>query len=151
MSQRFTVPQFISNETAIIGKVTIRQFLISLVGAIFIFICYKIFMFTTFIISGLLILVMTFVVAFAKINGRPFHFFVLNFLQTIKKPNLRVWNHKNKTKDYKKIEADKVVTDNYVPKYKAPLALSSLNKLSLIVDTSGVYKGDVFKPVDNKK
>lgn len=142
MPSRFTVPQFITNETAVMGTVTIRQFLISLTGAMFIFISYKLFMFTTFIFVGLFILIVTGIIAFLKVNGRPFHFFILNFFQTIKKPNLRLWNNKNELKD----KHDLVVVDNigdlYIPKFKSELNISNLNKLALVVDTNGVYKND---------
>ena len=140
MPARFTVPQFITNETAIIGKVTIRQFLICLTGALFIFISYKMFRFTTFIFVGLSIIIVTGVIAFVKINGRPFHFFVLNFLETMKKPNLRIWNHKNESKDKQEVQDVSMVKDEYVPQYKSALDVSSLNKLALVVDTNGVYQ-----------
>jgi len=39
--QQFTVPQFIDVEDKILGPITIRQFLILLVGCIVIFISYR--------------------------------------------------------------------------------------------------------------
>ncbi|MBD3248206.1 hypothetical protein GF382_02860 [Candidatus Falkowbacteria bacterium] len=143
--QMFTVPQFIDAEDKIIGALTVRQFIISLAGFIFIAIAYKIFDLGLFILVAILCFIVFGALAFVKINGRPFHYFLLNFIQTSKKPRLRVWNHKNSLKDLAKDEDDqgealqetankKIVSRKDLPKPR-------LNELSLIVDTKGVYKG----------
>lgn len=137
--QQFTVPQFIDVEPKIIGPITARQFLIFLATALIIFIFYKVFDLSTFIISSILIFAMAGVFAFLKINGRPFHYFVLNLVQSFKKPSLRIWNHKIasfENKEEKQVEYEKVITpDKYFSKEK-------LTKLSLIIDTKGRYKGE---------
>jgi len=76
--------------------------------------------------------------AFLKINGRPFHFFLLNLIQTFKKPGLRIWNHKAITfeeKENKEIKYEAVIPTKELKKEK-------LAELSLIADTSGRYQGD---------
>jgi hypothetical protein len=75
--------------------------------------------------------------AFVKINSQPFHIFALSFVQTIKSPNLKVWN--------KEIEVHKVVKEKKEKKEepipeKPPVSQSRLAELSLMVDTGGVYK-----------
>ncbi|MDD3711591.1 MAG: PrgI family protein [Patescibacteria group bacterium] len=137
--QQFTVPQFIDVEPKIIGPITTRQFLIFLGAALIIFIFYKIFDFSTFVISSVLVFAISGTFAFLKINGRPFHYFILNLVQAVKKPGLRIWNHKAvsfENKEEKQIEYEKVITpDKYFAKEK-------LAELSLIIDTKGRYKGE---------
>lgn len=143
--QMFTVPQFIDVEDKIIGALTVRQFIISLTGFIIIAIAYKLFPVFIFIIVTILSFLVFGALAFAKINGRPFHFFLLNAMQTSRKPKLRVWNHKNSLRDIAEEDdtgqalqetANKNIT---VPHKELPK--SRLNELSLVVDTRGVYKG----------
>ena len=142
--QQFTVPQFIDVEDKIIGPITTRQFIILLFGAILIFICYKIFDFSAFIVFGLLIFGISGTIAFAKINGRPFHFFVLNLMQTVKRPILRVWNHNigglalSMTESAVSIAKDKGGRASLVKHYTT----SRLAELALIADTKGVYRGE---------
>lgn len=137
--QQFTVPQFIDVEPKIIGPITLRQFLIFLGAALVIFIFYKIFDFGTFVILGILVFAFSGIFAFLKINGRPFHYFILNLIQAVKKPSLRIWNHKANNfedKQEKQIKYENVLTpDKYFAKEK-------LAELSLIVDTKGKYKGE---------
>ena len=72
----------------------------------------------------------------------PFHFFVLNFIQTSKRPNLRVWNNYYGKKVYLKDEKEDVMQD--LPQSAPPKSFtaSRLAELSLIVDTQGGYKGE---------
>ncbi|HOZ53346.1 MAG TPA: PrgI family protein [bacterium] len=137
--QQFTVPQFIDVEPKIIGPITTRQFLIFLAAALFIFVCYKALDFTAFVLASVFILAVSGTFAFLKINGRPFHFFVLSLIQTIKRPNLRIWNHKAislEKKEERQVQYENVITpDKYFAKNK-------LAELSLIVDTKGKYKGE---------
>lgn len=137
--QQFTVPQFIDVEPKIIGPITARQFIILLVAAFLMFIAYKTLDFMGFVIASVLIFGVFGTVAFLKVNGRPFHYFVLNFVQTIKKPSLRVWNHKSSTiekKEEKDFKYENIVTrQKYLDKTK-------LAKISLVVDTKGKYKGE---------
>ncbi|MFA5248143.1 MAG: PrgI family protein [Patescibacteria group bacterium] len=141
--QMFTVPQFIDVEDKIIGSITVRQFIIILAGFVVAGIGYKIFDFSLFIAWAVLCLLIVSVLAFARINGRPFHFFILNIVQTSKKPKLRVWNHKNTTKNALLSEEDgrEVQAQAREIPAKPRLAGSRLRELSLIVDTKGVYKG----------
>ncbi|MDP2736308.1 MAG: PrgI family protein [bacterium] len=140
--QQFVVPQFIDVEDKIIGPITTRQFIVLLVGFLIIAVSYKIFDFSLFVTFGLLVLLITGVFAFLKINGRPFHFFVLNLFQTLKRPRLRVWYNNPLTSgdDYGIEEsrfapAAEVVSDKHY-------TTSRLAELSLIVDTKGAYQGE---------
>jgi len=147
--QQFTVPQFIDVEDKIIGPLTTRQFLIMLAGAALIAICYKFFDFSLFISLAILIFAVCGIFAFFRINGRPFHFFVLNFIQTVKRPPLRIWN--NDTIALAAVYGQSEKTENIIRPAMPTRAISSsrLSELSLIVDTRGAYKGE--KNIDNKE
>lgn len=140
--QQFVVPQFIDVEDKIIGPITTRQFIILLVTGLIIFILYKILLFTYFVISGLIVLAFGGTLAFLRINGQPFHFFLLNLIQTLKKPNLRVWSKElseAELREYLKAPPKIVLP----PKIKKePLKSSKLAEIALILDTGGVYQGE---------
>jgi len=139
--KQLVVPQFLDVETKIIGPITLRQFMVLLVGGIFIFICYKISDFMLFVVEAVSISAITGIIAFLKINGRPVHYFLLNFIETAKKPKLQIWGKSwtnNEIKLLMRQPKEEVVTE-IVPT-KEFVSESKLAELSLIVDTGGVYK-----------
>lgn len=138
--QQFTVPQFIDVESKIIGPLTTRQFVIILAAAILIAIGYKVFDFSLFVVFGIVVLLIATLFAFVKINGRPFHLFLLNAVQTLRRPRLRVWNNRLIALERK--------SEPEIFKKAAPIPIkkefkkSRLAELALIVDTKGKYKGE---------
>jgi len=138
--QQFTVPQFIDVENKIIGPLTVRQFLIVLTAAILSGISYRIFDFSLFLTITIILGIIALTFSFVKINGRPFHFFMLNLLQTFRRPKIRVWN--------KILSIDQEVSPETLTKPAAkPIPKefyqkSRLSELSLVVDTKGRYKGE---------
>ena len=87
---QFVVPQFIEVEDKIFGPVTTRQFLILLIASGFIFIAFKtldlaLFAVFTFFFGGFAL-----VLAFVKVRGQSFHFFLLNVGESLRRPSLRV-------------------------------------------------------------
>ncbi len=139
--QQFTVPQFIDVESKIIGPVTTRQFVILLVAALSIALCYRLLDFTSFLIIGVIILIIAVLFAFVKINGRPFHFFILNILQTLRRANLRVWDHGSEIKEAQEAVIAPIKTGTEIEK-KEYYQQSRLAEVALIVDTKGKYKGE---------
>jgi hypothetical protein len=138
--QQFTVPQFIDVESKIIGPITTRQFLIFLGAAIIIGISYRLFDFSLFLTISVLIVVIAGIFSFLKINGRPFHFFILNFIQTLRRSNIRVWNHQLSPLD--QYAKDPVIKKEIAPAVKETYQSSRLADLALVVDTKGRYRGD---------
>jgi len=138
--QQFTVPQFIDVESKIIGPVTTRQFLIILAAAVIIGLSYKLFDFSLFLLITVVVLIITSVFAFVKVNGRPFHYFVLNITQTIRRPGTRVWN--NRLTIFEEIDKTPVVKAEEKPVAKEQYKKSRLAELALVVDTKGKYKGE---------
>ncbi len=137
--QQFTVPQFIDVENKIIGPITTRQFLIFLAAAVAIGLFYKVFDFALFLTASIILFIIATVFAFVKVNGRPFHHFVLNIVQTLRRPGLRVWN--NRAVPIEKTQALEVKIEEKSPTKKY-YKKSRLAELSLIVDTKGKYKGE---------
>lgn len=137
--QQFTVPQFIDVEDKIIGPITARQFIIFLVAAILMAISYRLFDFTLFATFSTIVFLLAVLLGFVKINGRPFHLFLLNLIQTWRRPNIRVWNNR----------LARVIDEEKIPTLKFDSTRSSkeyykksrLAELSLVVDTQGEYRG----------
>lgn len=141
--QQFTVPQFIDVEDKIIGPITSRQFVIMLVVGLMIVLNYKIFDFTGFLIVSVPEFGISLTIAFIKVNGRPFHFFILNLIQTFKRKSLRIWSNANSelASGFEEIvEATKA--EHIVVSKPLPYRSSRLDEISLIVDTQGAYKGE---------
>ncbi|MBI2551972.1 PrgI family protein [Candidatus Uhrbacteria bacterium] len=139
---QFTVPQFIDVEDKIIGPVTTRQFIIMLAGALLIFTFYKIFAFTYFIIFAGLVFIGSIVLAFVRINGQPFHFFLLNILQTWRSPNLQIWDKTTPNAILKQSLKLPPSPPAKVAPRKTPLTASRLAEIALQVDTGGVYSAE---------
>lgn len=145
MSQ-FVVPQFIDVEDKILGPITTRQFAIIMVTALVLFIIYRILIAVDpvngiwyAIAIDLPLLGAALTLAFVRINGQPFHYFLLNFFQTFRRPDVRVWN--KELTDAEIIALAKVeVPPPPPPKiYKEAPTTSRLSELALVVNTGGVY------------
>jgi len=150
--EQFLVPQFIDVEDKILGPITTRQFVLMLGGGLLLFILYKLLPFAYFIVVGILVILAVALLAFAKVNGRPVHFFLLNFLQTSKRPKLRIWNKAAYVRDVKvKYEAQKEIVP---PPIKDPIIESRLIDLSLLINSGGAYVGEssfeTAAPVEKK-
>ncbi len=135
--QQFTVPQFIDVEDKIFGPITVRQFVIILAGSLSLFVIFKFFSLLYLFTVGGFIFINMILFAFFKVAGRPFHFFVLNFIQTILKASLRVWQNMPGSVVEEEIIAHKVETKRIK---KRQYTSSRLAELSLIVDTQGKFR-----------
>ncbi|NCF75088.1 MAG: hypothetical protein GWO87_01195 [Xanthomonadaceae bacterium] len=141
--RQFVVPQFIDVENKIFGPITIRQFILLMVALLLSIVFYKFVDFISFIFISIFIFGIASIFAFSKVNGRPIHYFLLNFIQTSTRPKMRVWCKdfgilEFKSRIIKKEKNEEVVS--YRPKI---LEKSKLSKLSLIVDTGGRYQEEV--------
>lgn len=148
MQNRFIVPQFIDAEDKIWGPITVRQFIIVLSGGLLIVLSYKLSDFALFVTQTAIIAILVVVFAFIKINGVSFHLFLLNVIQTIKRPKIRIWR-----KEYIKVEEFKIKGEGAVVQdkiiNKSLLPNKKLSELSLIIDTGGVYKGEMDANIIN--
>ena len=105
--QQFIVPQFIEVEDKIFGPITVRQFIIMMVAGMIVFLTYRYGDFALFVFTLVLLGGLSLILAFVKINGQAFHYFILNIIQTLRKPSLRIWQKNYSKKDL-----------NYFPKIK---------------------------------
>ena len=137
--QQFVVPQFIDVEDKIFGPITIRQFLILLVAGLIIFISFKLADFTLFIVIASVVGLIAIVFAFVKINGQNFHYVVLNIIQNLHHPTLRIWrkDYSDKELDYLRKEEIESIAEKEIIKVARP---EHIRDLALIVNTGGFYK-----------
>jgi len=140
--QQFVVPQFIDVEDKIFGPITTRQFLILLAAGLLIFVTYRLADFVLFIILLVLISASSLVIAFVKVNGQTFHYFLLNVFQTRRRPSLRIW-HKTLTKEelnyLRKREVEAAEVEEPMKKHPER---RHIRDLALLVNTGGYYKPD---------
>lgn len=140
--QQFVIPQFIDVEDKIIGFITVRQFIILLVGMFLVFITYKLADFALFVVLGLILLLTTIMLAFVRVNGQPFHFFLMNFFQTLRRPRLQIWYKIPHAMNVNEKKKNVVKTSPPPVKPKPKISTSRLSELSLVVDTGGMYEGE---------
>lgn len=137
------MPQFLDVEDKVIGPITVRQFIELIIGGLLIFIFYKIFDTSLFIVSGLAVLSITIVVAFARINGQSFHYFLLNFLATLRSPKLKIWKKTVSIDEIRNsLKKGKEIKIPVVKMARQPISSSKISELALIIDTGGVYTGE---------
>lgn len=135
--KQYIVPQFIAVEDKIIGPITVRQFVIVLVIALTDVIIFKLVDFSLFIILTVPLVIFAIFFAFVNINGKPFHFFFLNFITTIRRSRIRIWQGNHKiiySLDYDEKEEEKEVIK------RKKMDKAQVKRLSKTVDTSGKYK-----------
>lgn len=140
--QQFVVPQFIDVEDKIFGPITTRQFLILLVAGGIIFLAKRfadlaLFALITSIVGGLAL-----ILAFVKINGQTFHYFLLNIGQTARKPGLRIWTKSLTDEELnylRKLGTEEIVIEK---KERKQVQRSHIRDLSLLVNTGGFYRPD---------
>lgn len=140
MPDKFIVPQFIDNEDKILGPVTVRQFVLSLAGAFLIFIEFKLLTLPFFIFAALVTVVIVGTFGFMKVNGQPFHIFFLNFVQSVSRPAIRVWDKNPTDAELRLFILPQTVPEtNKGPVRKERPGSTRLRDLSLVVNTGGVY------------
>jgi hypothetical protein len=137
---QFVVPQFLDVEAKIIGPITARQFIIFLVILLIEFILYRVFLSLALqLVVGLPVLALGAIFAFFKVNGLPFHFLLLNIIQTMRKPSLRVWDKTLSDADIRVFMLPAEVAAPPPPETKSPIERGRLSELTLVVNTGGSY------------
>ncbi len=140
---QFVVPQFIDVEDKIFGPITTRQFIILLSAGLILFIAFKLADTALFIFLLALIGGFALILAFVKINGQSFHYFLLNIVQTLRRPSRRLWY-----KSFSKAELTESIKSGKVEIVEAVkeiprVSYSRLRDLSLVVNTGGYYKPEI--------
>ncbi len=140
--RQFVVPQFIDVEVKVLGPINVRQFVIMLAAVLIDALIYSFVDMGLFILISVFILGIAAVFAFAKVNGRPIHYFLLNFLQTSVSTKIRVWYKDAKILKKESKQKKKEKKEGQAPP-RPQLTGSRLSQLSLIVDTGGRYQGNL--------
>ncbi len=140
--QQFVVPQFIEVEDKIFGPITVRQFLILLTGSLIIFIAYKLADFALFVVILSLIGGLSLIFAFVKVNGQTFHYFILNLVQTLQKPGLRIWSKQYDKDELNFLRKQHTEKAEQVEKIQKKAHPARIRDLSLVVNTGGYYRPD---------
>ncbi len=139
--KQFVVPQFITVEPKILGPITVRQFIMMMVAMLSSIVIYKFTDFTLFLVLSAFVFGIAGVFGFMKVNGRPIHYFLLNFIQNLMTPNRRVWCKDFGIEEIKSRIKKKKEEDIASPTAKI-LKKSKLSELSLIINTGGRYQGE---------
>lgn len=140
--QQFVVPQFISVESKIFGPVTVRQFLILLVAGTFIFIFNRLFELYLFALLTLLVGGAALIIAFVKVRGQTFHYFLLNFVIFGKRTKKRVWRKDYTDAELHVLRKEGVDMEPVVKTEQRRPSRSHIRQLSLQVNTGGYYQAD---------
>lgn len=140
--QNFVVPQFIDAEDKILAFITVRQFIIMLVDLLMVYLLNRLLTFGWFLLAALPLGGIGIVVAFVKINGQPFHFFLINLIATMKQPRARIWNKNMNDADLQILLTKEEAAPVVVSATKSFVTRSKLSEISLIVNTGGAYQGD---------
>jgi hypothetical protein len=93
-----------------------------------------------FLLVGIPIFALSVIFAFGKVNGMPFHYFVLNIIQTFRKPRLRVWDKRLNDAEVRAGMIGPPPAPPTKPSRKAAPSSSHLQELTLLVNTGGAYK-----------
>lgn len=135
------MPQFIDVEDKILGPITTRQFLILLVAGGIIFLGYRFGDLATFGLTFIVVGGIAAAFAFVRVNGQNFHYFLLNIIQTMQRPGIRVWGkmHSNEELNYYRKAGIVKVTP---PPPKKEVRRGHIRDLALVVNTGGYYKGE---------
>ena len=142
--QQFVVPQFIDVEDKILGPITIRQFLIMLVGSLVCFLAFRYADYTLFIFTLIIVGGGALVAAFVKINGQTFHYFLLNIIGTLRKPGLRLWRKYATDEELKYSLSQQGIHEEVEVQVHKVVKRARIRDLSLLVNTGGYYKPDEF-------
>ena len=139
---QFVVPQFIDVEDKILGPITTRQFGIILVDLLLMFIVYKLADLALMLVINIPLLIAGVVLAFVKVNGMPFHYFMLNAVQTFRRSPKRVWNKELSDAEIIALSKVEAPPPPVAKVYKEAPQSTRLNQLALVVNTGGVYNPD---------
>jgi len=137
---QFKVPQNIDMQDRIIGPLTLGQFFYLLFGGLIIYI-----LFNKLVLEGLSFFfwilaipigLLSFAMAFLKVNDRPFPYFFLAAIRFLSQPRQRVWQHGAEAPPKKPAKA-KPDGDSAAAAPKKSLDAVKVNELADILDKGG--------------
>jgi hypothetical protein len=76
-----------------------------------------------------------------KINGQAFHYFLLNIVQTARRPSLRIWYKHSTTEELEELRKP-IKVEEMEKKETSKPTYNHIRDLSLLVNTGGYYQPD---------
>ncbi len=129
---RFMVPQFVDVEDKILGPLTLKQGIYILGGVGITVGIYIKFGFFWAVVVGAPILLLAFLLAFVKVQGRPFVYTMSSALFYFSKNKLYLWKKMPKKKDFKVEEKEE---PNNPQPTDMRITQSRLKNLAIQLDT----------------
>ncbi|OGG85568.1 hypothetical protein A2392_02220 [Candidatus Kaiserbacteria bacterium RIFOXYB1_FULL_46_14] len=111
---RFEVPQFIEIEDKIFGPLTWKQFIYVAGGSGLAVVLFFFTPFLVFILFGIPVAALTFLLSFYPVNNRPFSIFMESAIRYFQGAKLYLWR-KRGTGVYRGAAADEAGTPAYMP------------------------------------
>lgn len=135
MPQQFVIPQFTDEESKVMGPIAVRQFVIVVFLVLFEYLFYKLFSTLVFWIITIPYGGLMLALAFLKVNGFPFHRFLLDAAIFYRRPRFRSWRLEEGVIDMSKVISN--IERGILPEKP----VSRLAEFSLVVDTGGAFEG----------
>lgn len=135
---RFEVPQFIEIEDKIFGPLTWKQFIYMAGGVGLVAVLFFFTPFIVFIIIGLPIAALTFLLSFYPVNNRPFALFLESAVKYFKGSKLYLWR-KRGSGVYSKEGGSE---DAGAPAYMPPTEGNHIASLSRRLEMKAIQKED---------
>lgn len=143
------IPQNVTKADKLVGPLTLIQFLYVLGGGFLIFLAYQFYIgedlavrlyFTEFILIAIVVIIITVLLAFITINGRPFPAFLVNMFKYFMSSKQRSW-HKEPRRHVAaiKVRADDIKdTKSEIKERQSGREFKTqIEKLAGILDTGG--------------
>lgn len=96
--QQFQVPQFLGREAQLIGPLTIRQTVIAIIAGGVIVLFWNIFAKWLFFLLSPIVVILTLLLLFLKINGRPVISFAGSIFSFFMSPQIYIWEKRHLAK-----------------------------------------------------
>ena len=137
---RFQVPQFIDVEDKIFGPFTAKQFLYLIGGAGADFVFYKLLPIYISIFPIIIITVLTLLLSFYRVSGRPFISILESAINYFSGSKLYIWKRRMVKKDTKKELEESENKDRFMYSNSAKLTGSKLRDLAWSLDVLDLKK-----------
>lgn len=133
---RFEVPQFIEIEDKIFGPLTWKQFVYVAGGGGLAAVLFFFTPFLVFLLLGIPVAALTFLLSFYPINNRPFSIFLESAIRYVQGSKLYLWR-KRGTGVYK---GSSIMDDSGAPAYMPPTPSSNLASMSRRLELKAIQK-----------
>lgn len=136
---QYKVPQNVDIEDKVIGPLTLRQFMIILIGVgidLFLYFTLAGFVYFLFLLLAMLVSAAALFLAFGKMNEQKLEIFVMSAYQTLLRPRKRIW--KKEPTIIKEKTVQKVETKGFAPKNTETKNADDFQRLAELVDSGGL-------------